>query len=278
MMASIEALLLVRDLFLRADAYAHDASTFGRMLAPLLYDLCAETALKLVISERSLEEPQELKGMLSVVANGVNNGNELPGAGGVRNLRNERNLVQHDGCPRSEHAIEKGRAAVERLLSFLFPVEFGLSFATLSARKLVTDPAVGAALDEGERYFANREYDFSIACAGLAFRLADKAAREPWDRAFGAQRASDSEPNPSSLAARLDRVEAIFAAVVFGYEPSQLSKLNALVDGRIATMNPNHGVRVSSYRGDASAEDARFVLDFAAFHAARHARRSGILS
>jgi hypothetical protein len=64
-MAELEALLLVRELFDRAVSSSHDGSAFGRMFAPLLFDLSVETALKLALDEQQGPEGHTFGGRQS---------------------------------------------------------------------------------------------------------------------------------------------------------------------------------------------------------------------
>lgn len=265
-MADIEALLLVRDLFNRAESSSRDGSAFGRMLAPLLFDLSVETALKLAIDDLGLPEQQTMKGMLTVVAKAANDGKPMPGAAKVNALREERNQVQHGGTPRSPEAVEKGRDAAEKLLSSLFPAVFGEKFETIGARRLVHDVYNQIALDQGEAYFKNEKYSFAVACAACALRGTEKSSQDEWS--------SLTPHEPKNSPAEGDSVlAAVVASLVLGYDVAALARFRKLAVGRTASMPPTGELSVVCSAEEAREQDARFALDFASFNCARLERR-----
>jgi hypothetical protein len=209
---------------------------------------------------------RDLKGILSEVANRINDGKPMPGSGGVLRLREERNQVQLGGTPRSPEAIDKGRVAVEKLLEFVFPAVFGEGFLDLHPRKLIRDIYHQVALDRGENTSQSRHMAWQL-------RVPPMPSRASRTRFNGNGLCCHRIRSGDNYEKGDPAVKAVVSALALGHDVPALVRFRKLAIGRGAGMPPTGEVNVTNAAGPATEEEARFCLDFAAFNCARLERR-----
>lgn len=278
---TLESLLLVREIFGKAETFARDSSRFSRMMAPLLYDLSVETALKLVAAERLIPktETSDLGKLLEAVRKAVNQGRPLPRERDIKELRDERNQVQHGATPRSNEAIVKGAAAAKELVSFLIREVFELDFGGFSAHALLPAGRLRILLDRAEEEFQSERYTQACALACRVFAAADGETAKSWGKVYPRPGRNvlggRSENGASNHADKVaERLESIVIALSNGYDPNELGRfLRTSADCTVTETADGKLTFICWSDKVVSSEDARWALNFAATHAFRVLQR-----
>lgn len=185
-------LVRIKHTFKIAGTFAARADPESRVVAVILMDYVAESALKAVLWAHPASAPSAKKEptfpeLLKAVAGLTGTPPMLPLRLEIDNLHRQRNDTQHRNLVPSAEDVPRHAAYVEAFLRDLFARFFAVDFDTLSLCSLVADDELREHLATAERLMAEHQYAEAVGQSALATSKALQAAdellqvrRDPW--------------------------------------------------------------------------------------------------
>ena len=272
----------VKHTFLTAKTFAVKDDPSNRIIATILMDYVAESALKTVYWSHPKAVPAaedvkfgQLLKKVAALAEGTPN---LPLQVEIANLYAQRNLTQHCNLIPSAEDVPKNAAYIEAFLRDLCASFFGVDFDVLTLSTLVRDEELRRHLIAAERHAADRRYVDAVYESALALSKALLGADEllkltqswftPTFMKFDAEQAGFSRPEAEllgDLAGALvklrDDLEERIRVLALGLDYSSYMRYKAVAPFVYWTLDG--AVHVNHRRKNYSAEEAASVFDYA---------------
>lgn len=282
-------LVRIKHTFQSATTFATRPDPASRVVATILMDYVAESALKTVYwthpatapTAREVTFPELVRAVAALTGTPPT----LPLQSEIGNLHRQRNDTQHRNLVPSAEDVPRHAAYVEAFLRDLFTRFFAVDFDTLSLSALVSHDELREHLAAAERLIAEHEYAEAAAQSALATSKALQAAddllkvpRDPWFNptsiSYDAEHAGLTRPQASILGdmaetiSRLrDELDERIRVLALGLDYSSYIKYKAAAP--LVRWTINGSSHVLPTKDICSPEEAVAIFDYALNHILR---------
>lgn len=287
-------LMRIKHTFQVASTFAARGDPVNRVVATILMDYVAESALKTVhwahpATAPAAKEAITFPELLKAVADLTGAPPALPLRLEIGNVHAQRNLTQHRNLTPSPEDVSKNGAYVEAFLRDLFTRFFAVDFDTLTLASLVSDPGLRGQLESAETHLVAGRHREAVEEAAKALHKAGRMAGDvagvahqgAWTFFMTSTSSGWNEfsrgqqqvlQNIGSGIGRLTaQLQEALRALAVGGDWGAYMRYRQIAPRVFLTFGPTADglVNVDHNRDDYSKEEARAVFDYALNHILR---------
>lgn len=286
-------LVRIKHTFQSANTFATKADPASRVVATILMDYVAESALKTVYCAHPTTAPTAKEvtfpELLKAVATVTGTPPTLPLQSEIGNLHRQRNDTQHRNLVPSAEDVPRHAAYVEAFLRDLFTRFFAVDFDTLTLASLILDPGLRDQLESAEAHLVAGRHREAVEEAAKALHKAGRMAGDVagvahqgawtffmtstssgWNE-FSRGQQQVLQNIGSGIGSLTAQLQETLRALAVGGDWEAYMRYRQIAPRVFLTFGPTADglVNVDHNRDDYSKEEARAVFDYALNHILR---------